>query len=103
MVKQATEKYEHGKFTCQRVDEVPPRGDDRKTIVHEAGDTASLFRETHEALKSGARSLLAEPRGHVSQQTFDASLNLAWQSAFSEIDRPRNDRRYVVLLEKLAG
>jgi hypothetical protein len=29
MVKQATEKYEPGEFTCQRVDEVPALGDRR--------------------------------------------------------------------------
>ena len=71
-------------------------------VVHEAADQSNLFQETHAALKPGARLLVAEPRGHVSEAAFHTSLDLAHQSGFATVDAPRIGRSHVALLEKPA-
>jgi ubiquinone/menaquinone biosynthesis C-methylase UbiE len=51
-------------------------------VVHELPDTARFFAEAAAALKPGGRTLLAEPRGHVSEKEFAATLALATQAGF---------------------
>jgi SAM-dependent methyltransferase len=46
-------------------------------LVHEIPDQARFFAEVHAALKPGGKVLLAEPRGHVREPEFRASLLVA--------------------------
>lgn len=69
-------------------------------VVHEVSDAARLFREIQAALKPNARLLLAEPKGRVSAEDFEASLELARQNGFAALERPRIARSRAVLLEK---
>jgi ubiquinone/menaquinone biosynthesis C-methylase UbiE len=46
-------------------------------MVHEVRDPTRFFREISAAMKPGARMLIAEPRGHVSEAAFDATLSRA--------------------------
>jgi len=46
-------------------------------MVHEVHNPAALFADLHQALKSSAKLLFAEPAGHVSANAFQTSLELA--------------------------
>jgi hypothetical protein len=46
-------------------------------MVHEMPDAASFFREAAETMRPGARMLLAEPSGHVSEE--DSRPDWKWQ------------------------
>jgi hypothetical protein len=53
-----------------------------------------------ETLKPRGRFLVAEPRGHVSEEEFGMTVSVAEQKDFKVIDKPRIGRSQVVLLEK---
>jgi ubiquinone/menaquinone biosynthesis C-methylase UbiE len=46
-------------------------------VVHEMPDAATFFAEAAETIKPIARMLLAEPSGHVSEEEFEAELEMA--------------------------
>jgi ubiquinone/menaquinone biosynthesis C-methylase UbiE len=52
-------------------------------VVHELPDIAGFFVEARQALKVGAKGLVAEPTGHVSAEAFAATLALAGKAGFS--------------------
>ena len=54
-------------------------------VLHEIGDQKQCLSELLAALKPGALVLLAEPRNHVRQQDFDASIGLAQQVGFAVV------------------
>ena len=45
-------------------------------MVHELSDPRAFFAESYQLLKPGRRLLFAEPRGHVKQQDFSATLEM---------------------------
>jgi len=57
-------------------------------MVHEVPDATTLFSEIHRALKPGGTVLVAEPRGHVAREEFEASVSTAVRSGFSIVERP---------------
>ena len=57
-------------------------------VVHELGDVAGFFNEAAMAMKSGARLLLAEPMGHVSEAFFAEECAAAEAAGLSVIERP---------------
>lgn len=67
-------------------------------VVHEVPDAASFFSEIAATLKPDGRLLFVEPRGHVPEKAFAASLSLAVQAGFQVIDRPRIRRDPAALL-----
>ena len=69
-------------------------------VVHEVPDAGSFFSEIHEAIKPGGKFLVAEPRGHVSETNFDATVSLAVQKGFSEVNRSRTFFNRTALLVK---
>ena len=46
-------------------------------MVHEVPDTAGFFRDVHQALKTGGRLLIFEPKFHVSDGVFRQCIDLA--------------------------
>jgi ubiquinone/menaquinone biosynthesis C-methylase UbiE len=46
-------------------------------VVHEIPDHARLFSEIRTVLKTGAKLLVSEPKGHVSEQAFAATMSIA--------------------------
>ena len=54
MAKKTTEKFEHGEFNCEWVDEVPPLRDDRKAIL--------VPSSPHQDLTSQGASLVAQAK-----------------------------------------
>ena len=68
--------------------------------LHEMPDIERALRQISDALKSGGRVLVIEPKGHVSPQTWDHELAAARREGFTVARRPGYRRRYGVLLER---
>jgi len=69
-------------------------------VVHETSNVEAFFSETYDALKSNTKFLVAEPKGHVSDEDFKKTVAIAEQKGFKVIGRPKEGRNHVVLLEK---
>jgi ubiquinone/menaquinone biosynthesis C-methylase UbiE len=70
-------------------------------VVHEVPDASNLFREILCVLKPAGRLLLAEPRGHVSEADFEATITAAETAGFNSLSHPGIRRSRTVLLEKM--
>jgi ubiquinone/menaquinone biosynthesis C-methylase UbiE len=57
-------------------------------MVHEVPDQWRFFRETHDLLRSGARLLVVEPKGHVVRASFVQTLATAAAAGFRHAGRP---------------
>ena len=58
-------------------------------VVHEVPDVPRLFAEITQAMKAGARCLVAEPSFHVSAPEFDQTIAAAAQQGLQVAERPR--------------
>jgi ubiquinone/menaquinone biosynthesis C-methylase UbiE len=52
-------------------------------VVHEMPDPGGFFDEIHQALKPGGRLLVVEPKGHVSKEAFNQTVELAEHAGFT--------------------
>jgi ubiquinone/menaquinone biosynthesis C-methylase UbiE len=57
-------------------------------VVHEVPDPARFFTEIAHVLRRGAFCLMAEPKGHVSAEEFDATLAAATQAGLTVAGGP---------------
>lgn len=69
-------------------------------VVHEVPDPARFFAELREAMKPEARLLVAEPKGHVSDDGFARTVSIAEEAGFAVTGRPKIRRSRSVLLER---
>ena len=69
-------------------------------MVHEMPDIARFFTEAGAVLKKGGRMLLAEPRGHVSDDAFADELYHAARNGLRPAGRPRIWGSHAAVLEK---
>ena len=69
-------------------------------MVHEVPDQWRFFDETHALLRSGARLLLVEPRGHVVKAAFARTLEAAEAAGLRAVARPRITVSRAALLER---
>jgi ubiquinone/menaquinone biosynthesis C-methylase UbiE len=69
-------------------------------VVHEFPDMARFFSEVARASKPGAQFLLAEPRGHVNEASFDDELKAAAAAGFEVSTRLEIRRSHAALLRK---
>ena len=69
-------------------------------VVHEVPAREALFAGVASALKSRAKLLVAEPRGHVSGEDFARTVSVAKAHRFVEAGAPQISRSYAVLFEK---
>jgi 2-polyprenyl-3-methyl-5-hydroxy-6-metoxy-1,4-benzoquinol methylase len=69
-------------------------------MVHEMPDAASFFREAAETMKPGARMLLVEPSGHVSDEEFEAELQMARRAGLEVETWPTIRRSRTTVLRK---
>ena len=69
-------------------------------MVHEVPDPGRFFAEVAAALKPGGHVLLAEPRGHVSEADFAATLRLAASHGLAVVSRPDVKSSRAALLAK---
>ena len=70
-------------------------------VVHEVPDHPRLFRELAALLKPLGSLLVAEPKGHVSEDDFVRTVSVAEQQGFRVVGRPRILRSRAVLLKKV--
>jgi ubiquinone/menaquinone biosynthesis C-methylase UbiE len=69
-------------------------------VVHEVPDKVDLLHQIHSALVPDGRFLLAEPKGHVGEKSFEEIVCLATGQGFQIIDRPRVGASRAVLLTR---
>jgi ubiquinone/menaquinone biosynthesis C-methylase UbiE len=69
-------------------------------VVHEVPDKDSFFSELFKALKPGGKLLVAEPRGHVSEQAFSSILRTAGDKGFQILEHPLIHNSISALMEK---
>jgi tRNA A58 N-methylase Trm61 len=55
-------------------------------VAHEVPDRGGLFRDVFAALKPAGRLLLVEPKGHVSAEDFEETLQFAKDAGFAPVD-----------------
>ena len=72
-------------------------------VVHEVLDAAGFFSEIHKAMKPAGRLLVAEPKGHVSENDFERTISIAKHNGFVESGRPQIKRSRAVLLQKCSN
>ena len=68
-------------------------------MLHEVSDQDRFMRTIHGALKPGGAVLFVEPRGHVSDAAFQASIQRAMEIGF-EIAEPAQERKLRVVLRR---
>ena len=69
-------------------------------VVHEFPDPVRFFTEIAAVSKTNATLLLAEPKGHVNEQAFEAELNAAFGAGFKLADRLVIGHSHAMLLQK---
>lgn len=69
-------------------------------VVHEVPDAADFFSQAYQSLKPSGKFLVAEPKGHVSENDFEVTVSAARESGFQILDRPPINRSRTVLLGK---
>jgi ubiquinone/menaquinone biosynthesis C-methylase UbiE len=69
-------------------------------IVHEVPDAEVFFHQIHGALRPGGTCLLAEPKGHVSEQQFEETIAKAEGAGFELLERPEVKRSRAALLNR---
>jgi ubiquinone/menaquinone biosynthesis C-methylase UbiE len=69
-------------------------------VVHEVPDSSGFFSDIFATLKSDGKFLVIEPKGHVSEEDFNITVETAEKTGFSILDNPRISRSRSVLLGK---
>jgi len=69
-------------------------------VVHEVPDQDALFRQMYGAMKTGALLLVAEPKGHVTPEQFQKTLDIAQHAGFSVERRLDISKSISALLKK---
>jgi ubiquinone/menaquinone biosynthesis C-methylase UbiE len=70
-------------------------------VLHEMPDLNVIFKEVNSALKEKAKLLIAEPNGHVTDQSFQSTLDVALSNGFKLIDQPKVNGSKSAVLEKI--
>jgi ubiquinone/menaquinone biosynthesis C-methylase UbiE len=69
-------------------------------IVHEVPDSARFFSQINKAMKPVGKLLVAEPKGHVSENDFERTVSIAKHNGFTVADRPEIKRSRAVVFQK---
>jgi ubiquinone/menaquinone biosynthesis C-methylase UbiE len=69
-------------------------------VVHELPDKNSLFKQVYDSLKTGGKVLISEPKGHVTDKNFTASIQTAENIGFKVSGTPEIKGSKSVLLSK---
>ncbi|MCG8697329.1 MAG: class I SAM-dependent methyltransferase [Bacteroidales bacterium] len=69
-------------------------------VVHEVPDQEKLFKDLSEVVKKGGKFYMAEPRGHVKKNDFEASVALAKKQGFYPFEHKKVAIGRVVVFEK---
>ncbi len=69
-------------------------------MVHEVPDQDRLFREIASAMKLKGKLLIAEPKGHVSEEKFQNEIKIAEQCGLKVFESPIIGRSHAAVLSK---
>jgi ubiquinone/menaquinone biosynthesis C-methylase UbiE len=69
-------------------------------VVHETAYPRSFLTQCRDVLRPGGKLLLLEPNGHVSEEDFEATRQLALDVGFSEHSRSRLRKSRAMVLER---
>jgi ubiquinone/menaquinone biosynthesis C-methylase UbiE len=69
-------------------------------MVHEVPDRVRFLAEIHDRLRQGGLMLIAEPRMHVSSNSFNQTLEMASQAGLSAAERPAIFLSHAAVLRK---
>ena len=69
-------------------------------VVHEVPDHPRLFGELAAVLVPEGRLLVAEPRGHVTEDDFSKTLSIAQQQGFAVVEKPQIRGSWAALQKK---
>jgi len=69
-------------------------------VVHEVPDAATFFKDVFAAIKPGGRLLIIEPKGHVTEEAFEKTLDAAKTAGLTPAELPGKVRRRSALLSK---
>jgi ubiquinone/menaquinone biosynthesis C-methylase UbiE len=69
-------------------------------VIHELPDARAFFDAAFRALRPGAKLLVAEPRNHVSAESFAETTAAALAAGFAALETPRIARVHTQLLGK---
>lgn len=69
-------------------------------VVHELPDPAAFLLQLHRALRAGGTLLVSEPKGHVTDADFAATIALAERAGFERKAREVRTGSLAVVLEK---
>ncbi|MDO8836147.1 MAG: class I SAM-dependent methyltransferase [Vicinamibacterales bacterium] len=72
-------------------------------VLHEVPDQYALLCQVYAALRPGGLLLIVEPKGHVTQAEFEATIERARRAGFRDTDREAGWRGLSVVLEKSGG
>ena len=70
-------------------------------LVHEVPDKENLFCEIRDAMKPSAQFLIAEPKGHVTEDQMDNSLKLAEKAGFVQLERGLDGYMRYAVMQKI--
>jgi ubiquinone/menaquinone biosynthesis C-methylase UbiE len=69
-------------------------------VVHEVPDVPSFFEQVSGMLVDGGGLFIAEPKGHVKPESFEATLTAARESGLSLVEHPEMWRSRSAVLKK---
>ena len=70
-------------------------------VVHEVPDVASFLDELYSIIKDGGKLLIVEPGGHVSENSFKATVEAAEKIGFTILENSGTRRRHQALFQKI--
>jgi SAM-dependent methyltransferase len=69
-------------------------------VVHEVPDKDRLYSEVSDLIKPGGKLLIAEPRGHVSEEAFNETVSSLEKHGFKTVKAPEIKWSLSVLMQK---
>jgi ubiquinone/menaquinone biosynthesis C-methylase UbiE len=69
-------------------------------VVHEIPDIKRLFEQIYRSMKTGAKLLIAEPTGHVTDESFGKMLETAINIGFEKVSTPEIRGSISIVLRK---
>jgi ubiquinone/menaquinone biosynthesis C-methylase UbiE len=69
-------------------------------VIHEVPDKKRLLLEISQAMRPDGTLLIADPKGHESEQKFNETITMTEATGFHVLDRPLIRRSYAVLVRK---
>lgn len=81
----------------RRWSDTDARGPD---VIHELPDPGAFLSQLHRALRAGGTLVISEPKGHVSEADFAATIGLAERVGFARSPRAVHTRSLGAVFEK---